>query len=119
MKFHLQECGLYYGDSNPVPWGNAGTDMSEYHVRYHQRKFPEFTDDSHNALHEARWQPYPANANQAAAAQPLVAKPIKHNFPFELLGVSFVLQTKLFANTVLSDSAREPPAHLQSRVHHV
>ena len=89
-KHHLQECGLYYGDANPTPWGVAGTDMSEYHIRFNLRKFPEFTDDAQNALHEARWMPYPSAHHQAAAAQPQVAKPIRHNFPWETVGVSQV-----------------------------
>ena len=86
-KVHLAECGLFYGDANPTPWGVAGSDMATYHIKYHQRKYAEFVDDSQNALHEARWLTYPSAHIQAAAAQPLIAKPVHHNYPWDVVGI--------------------------------
>ena len=88
---HLDECQLYYGDARKeTPWGWAGNDMNKYRVTYHRRKFPEFVDDNQNALHKARWLPYPSSHTQACAAQPTIAEPPHHNIPADILGVSLV-----------------------------
>ena len=94
LKSHLQECPLYYGDTAQVPWGQVGTDLDGYHVMYHQKKYEAFTDDANMALHKARWKPYPANWAAANAAQPMIATPVKYNFPFEEL-VSLVCPAPL------------------------
>ena len=90
LNHHLKECQLFYGDSTPVTWGKCGTDMEKYNVKYYPRKYQAFEDDNLNALHPARWRSYPANHNQVCAAQPLIAEPPRHNFPWEIFGVSLV-----------------------------
>ena len=90
LNHHLKECPLFYGEATPVSWGKCGPDMEKYNVKYYPKKYQAFEDDNLNALHPARWRSYPANHAQACAAQPLVADPPRHNFPWEIYGVSWV-----------------------------
>ena len=87
LKFHLEECPLYYGDANPTPWGVCSSDMASYNVVYHSRNFTAFHDDALNSLHPARWIPMTSTWIQAHVAQPVVAKPVHYNYPWIELGI--------------------------------
>ena len=92
LTTHLRDCNFIFEKTatSNHPWGRATGAMDEYHIRFYEKKVKKFPDDNLNALSEARFRPYPASHLQAVAAQPMIAEPVRTNYPFEELGVGLV-----------------------------